>query len=820
MSFLQAISSGLKATVDANNTVISHTNSDGDVYTVYAFTQSGSLNVITGGEAHVLIVGGGGSGDLSTNPDNGGGGAGGLIFKPNHQINSGSYPVTVGAGGVGDAADGANSVFDGLTALGGGRGDDGSNDAVGNGGSGGGGGSAGLQPSQSGDSGTFGYGNAGGDTSGDSRFGAGGGGAGTAGTAGSTVNSMNKFGGNGGDGLYEVTQSGTTYNFMKIFGGYGEVIDGESWFAGGGAGTGDNSTGDGGEFSQVMGTGGKGGGGGYHNHHYALQGGYASHEQGDMDVINGLPNTGGGGPGNDFDFIATSGDFTHRGGSGIVLIAVKGKQNSVQDGSTPEKAAPSAKYILDNVNASAPSGLYWIRPSNSTFPPSQVYCDMTTDGGGWMHMATFTDRAANATGSGITNYDLHPWGFGLGHFKNGRINKRNWQNGYWGDMRPLGTQSFTSDFKHTPGWFSIPFSQILMKDSGDSLRNLWYTNPGQIPNTGIDPLERAFGLGNVTNLSLHKLDNNLNDSTGSYTASNNGASFTTTRRHGSHAINTMGDGTYIDIPGLPRIYAVSLWYYCVGNDNGYIVDFRHDDPNNLRSYLYTLAGSDQYINLNDDTTTSNGTGDIWINGVQFTSGQFNFASGNWYHIVISWNDNVSQAWDQGIRIGNRSDGTSAGNAGYFDQIRTFNRALTASDVAYLYQAETQTYTNNLQDFFNTGGKDGVKANTHTWEDGGTTRSDTTRSLVTSIAKVNSDDVFGSATNIIWAYGEAIDENPTNHDRSMITTYGINSESVSATQGIGVSRADEVSNNYRNIDPTYRDEPGSISSDYNYTMWIR
>jgi hypothetical protein len=94
--------------------------------------------------------------------------------------------------------------------------------------------------------------------------------------------------------------------------------------------------------------------------------------------------------------------------------------------------------------------------------------------------------------------------------------------------------------------------------------------------------------------------------------------------------------------------------------------------------------------MGNDTTTSNQTGDIWINGVAFTSGQYNFISGNWYHIVVTTDAvNTKQTWDQGIRIGNRSDGTSNGNAGYFDQVRTFNRRLTSADVALLY-AEVET----------------------------------------------------------------------------------------------------------------------------------
>jgi hypothetical protein len=62
----------------------------------------------------------------------------------------------------------------------------------------------------------------------------------------------NEYSGPGGDGLKEVTISGTLYNFASVFGAtYGEVISGESWFAGGGGGGGNGSGG----------IGGKGGGG-------------------------------------------------------------------------------------------------------------------------------------------------------------------------------------------------------------------------------------------------------------------------------------------------------------------------------------------------------------------------------------------------------------------------------------------------------------------------------------------------------------------------------------------------------------------------------
>lgn len=53
------------------------------------------------------------------------------------------------------------------------------------------------------------------------------------------------------------------------------------------------------------------------------------------------------------------------------------------DGSSPEKAAESATAIK-NLNPSATDGLYWIKPTGWPSSAVQVYCDMTTDGGGWM----------------------------------------------------------------------------------------------------------------------------------------------------------------------------------------------------------------------------------------------------------------------------------------------------------------------------------------------------------------------------------------------------------------------------------------------------
>jgi hypothetical protein len=123
----------------------------------------------------VLVVAGGGGGGSGTA---GGGGAGGIIYMSNYPVVGGTaYPITVGAGAAavgtngGWGANGSNSTFNDLVALGGGGGGSGHPGRLGPsvaGGSGGGGawygtinsaGATGTQPQQNSFSGQYGYGN-------------------------------------------------------------------------------------------------------------------------------------------------------------------------------------------------------------------------------------------------------------------------------------------------------------------------------------------------------------------------------------------------------------------------------------------------------------------------------------------------------------------------------------------------------------------------------------------------------------------------------------------------------------------------------------
>ncbi len=159
----------------------------------------------------VLIVAGGGGGGSNAG---GGGGGGGVVNLANLSVETGTYNVSIGAGGVaglnsGTATtsrgqNGGNSIFGSFTAVGGGGGasrDWGPNPSVG--GSGGGGsGSGGNAPTSryQGASGTAGQGHSGGDgtpaDSGSTSKGGGGGGASGAGVVGNTTTA-----GNGGSGF-------------------------------------------------------------------------------------------------------------------------------------------------------------------------------------------------------------------------------------------------------------------------------------------------------------------------------------------------------------------------------------------------------------------------------------------------------------------------------------------------------------------------------------------------------------------------------------------------------------------------------------------
>ena len=267
-------------------TVISHTSTPGGgTWTVPAGVTS----------VEYLVVGGGGSGGSSYGTA-GGGGAGGVRQGTMAVVPGTALTVTVGAGGAARTtgspaqagADGADSVFDSITASGGGGG--GANAAglyAGRQGGSGGGGNKDTSVGSAGNAGGYtpaeGYPGAGGESSPGWAAG-GGGGAGAGGTKGLGTGPGNSTGGPGGSGISSnITGTWTSYG-------------------GGGGGSVDDAS------SAVTGYGGVGGGG--RGAHYGSPNG----------ATDGTANTGGGGGG----AYANSGggglQVSGAGGSGIVVL--------------------------------------------------------------------------------------------------------------------------------------------------------------------------------------------------------------------------------------------------------------------------------------------------------------------------------------------------------------------------------------------------------------------------------------------------------------------------------------------------------------------
>lgn len=211
---------------------------------------------------NVLVVAGGGAGGRSIG---GGGGAGGLVYQTGRSINvNTTYTVTIGAGGTGDGT-GTNSVFDTITANGGGSGGHWYYVNPSSGGSGGamGGRDAsgtGASATQGNSGGGTGYGFAGGNMgnrSGDPIYPGGGGGAGGVGGNGVSAGPS----GNGGIGReYSIAGTATYYA-----GGGGGGVYSNSRFGTGGLGGGGNGSASGTGQNGSANTGGGGGGAQYEN---------------------------------------------------------------------------------------------------------------------------------------------------------------------------------------------------------------------------------------------------------------------------------------------------------------------------------------------------------------------------------------------------------------------------------------------------------------------------------------------------------------------------------------------------------------------------
>lgn len=265
-------------------TPMDYTDGDGD-WRAYTFAESGTLDVLVGGEFEYLLVAGGAAGGSASGfaaNGAGGGGAGGLLAGVK-ELSRSVMPIVIGGGGIpgtggNDGGKGSDSTAIGLTAIGGGGGGGGAGGKNGlTGGSGGGAGGGSGTPT--GGIGLPGQGHSGGNKTGSTvRGAAGGGGAGAAGA--NTI--VNENGSVGGTGL-------------------ASSISGVSKYYAGGGGGGPRATG------IALSLGGLGGGG--------ASGG--TNGSGVVLPVAGATNTGGGGGG------GAGGQAGAAGGSGVFVVRFK-----------------------------------------------------------------------------------------------------------------------------------------------------------------------------------------------------------------------------------------------------------------------------------------------------------------------------------------------------------------------------------------------------------------------------------------------------------------------------------------------------------------
>ena len=189
----------------------------------------------------------------------------------------------------------------------------------------------------------------------------------------------------------------------------------------------------------------------------------------------------GGSPG-DPDNTGHGGD----GGSGIVAVSYK-IDEAVTLGNTQSNPATSARAIKA-AHSTAESGIYWIKPSGYGGSAFEVFCDMDTDGGGWMHVATFWDDhrqftfgANGSTHLNTTGQFKHMWGYFLHRTDSGNYTSSSSHGGRFTDdeYNMLGSVgwpgNFCKNFKHPQLYGNASLNQVMMKDKGANLRKLWYT---------------------------------------------------------------------------------------------------------------------------------------------------------------------------------------------------------------------------------------------------------------------------------------------------------------------------------------------------------
>jgi len=248
--------------------------------------------------------------------------------------------------------------------------------------------------------------------------------------------------------------------------------------------------------------------------------------------------------------------------------------------------------------------------------------------------------------------------------------------------------SVTSDIKHSDNDPSakknLPKGTIWVNDNTGVLfictddtkdNTVW---DGYKPTIKIAPTiaDVVDFFGDGSGVALLQLDGNLSDTGGQYNANDKGnPTFVDDAKFGQ-AIDIRGSNqTTFDITGLPDIKSISMWVkkdskVTATNSNNYVLDTR-DNYGGSSFFIISNSGSFRYSNsdlhltkkiINGQTDPSSAPVDEWIHCyIEFESTVNGMIFGSSYPN------------DSGYLFG-----------GMMDEIRLFNRALTADEVNKLY----------------------------------------------------------------------------------------------------------------------------------------
>lgn len=222
---------------------------------------------------------------------------------------------------------------------------------------------------------------------------------------------------------------------------------------------------------------------------------------------------------------------------------------------------------------------------------------------------------------------------------------------------------------------------------------------------------QAFGAESAfsSNIALYQLDGNDDDTTGNFSGTSDpNVTYSATGAKFGQAANFNGSSSYIDVSSFSfgsDNLSISMWIKPSSTQNAYanLIDFNQtdtskigvfaiqQDASNTNQYQIWQYNGSSYNQSNSVTLTadtwnhlvyalqSNGNYALYLNGTSSTSGSNLTASTSGVTETL----NIGRWFNDGGTAGRYFNGS-------IDQIRMFNKALSAEDVATLYAETTST----------------------------------------------------------------------------------------------------------------------------------